>query len=116
MASLMSQFASCNHFRRSDLSFNILVPPAESDPLILYLDSAAHQHHPIPPLFPPLCPLISTFTMPSTTADHITTPSHSSSFNLRSVQSDESRICVVMVGLPARGKSLIAGKGMFKPE
>lgn len=28
------------------------------------------------------------------------------------VQSDESKICVVMVGLPARGKSLIAGKGM----
>lgn len=26
-------------------------------------------------------------------------------------QSDESKICVVMVGLPARGKSLIAGKG-----
>lgn len=28
-------------------------------------------------------------------------------------QSDDSKICVVMVGLPARGKSLIAGKGMF---
>lgn len=27
------------------------------------------------------------------------------------VQSEESKICVVMVGLPARGKSLIAGKG-----
>jgi hypothetical protein len=26
-------------------------------------------------------------------------------------QSDDSKICVVMVGLPARGKSLIAGKG-----
>lgn len=30
----------------------------------------------------------------------------------RIVQSDDSKICVVMVGLPARGKSLIAGKGM----
>lgn len=29
------------------------------------------------------------------------------------IQSDDSKICVVMVGLPARGKSLIAGKGMF---
>lgn len=29
-------------------------------------------------------------------------------------QSDDSKICVVMVGLPARGKSLIAGKGMFE--
>ena len=28
------------------------------------------------------------------------------------VQSDDTKICVVMVGLPARGKSLIAGKGM----
>lgn len=28
-------------------------------------------------------------------------------------QSDDARICVVMVGLPARGKSLIAGKGMY---
>lgn len=26
-------------------------------------------------------------------------------------QSDDYKICVVMVGLPARGKSLIAGKG-----
>lgn len=26
------------------------------------------------------------------------------------VQADETRICVVMVGLPARGKSLIASK------
>lgn len=33
----------------------------------------------------------------------------------RIVQSDESKICVVMVGLPARGKSLIAGKGMIPP-
>ena len=31
------------------------------------------------------------------------------------IQSDDSKICVVMVGLPARGKSLIAGKGMFVP-
>jgi 6-phosphofructo-2-kinase/fructose-2,6-biphosphatase 2 len=29
------------------------------------------------------------------------------------VQSDDTKICVVMVGLPARGKSLIAGKGMW---
>lgn len=29
------------------------------------------------------------------------------------VQSDDAKICVVMVGLPARGKSLIAGKGMY---
>jgi hypothetical protein len=29
------------------------------------------------------------------------------------VQSDDTKICVVMVGLPARGKSLIAGKGMY---
>jgi len=27
------------------------------------------------------------------------------------VQAEETRICVVMVGLPARGKSLIASKG-----
>src|ERR1700761_2103112 len=27
------------------------------------------------------------------------------------VQADDTRICVVMVGLPARGKSLIAQKG-----
>ena len=26
-------------------------------------------------------------------------------------QNDDAKICVVMVGLPARGKSLIAGKG-----
>lgn len=31
--------------------------------------------------------------------------------NAAGVQSDDSKICVVMVGLPARGKSLIAGKG-----
>jgi hypothetical protein len=31
-------------------------------------------------------------------------------------KSDESKICVVMVGLPARGKSLIAGKGMSLRE
>lgn len=29
------------------------------------------------------------------------------------VQSEDTRICVVMVGLPARGKSLIATKGEF---
>lgn len=29
------------------------------------------------------------------------------------IQSDDTKICVVMVGLPARGKSLIAGKGMY---
>ena len=28
------------------------------------------------------------------------------------VQVEDTRICVVMVGLPARGKSLIAQKGM----
>lgn len=32
--------------------------------------------------------------------------------NRLGIQSDDTRICVVMVGLPARGKSLIAGKGM----
>lgn len=30
--------------------------------------------------------------------------------NTAGVQADETRICVVMVGLPARGKSLIAQK------
>lgn len=30
------------------------------------------------------------------------------------VQAEDMRICVVMVGLPARGKSLIAGKGMSR--
>ena len=29
------------------------------------------------------------------------------------VQVEDIRICVIMVGLPARGKSLIAGKGTF---
>lgn len=29
------------------------------------------------------------------------------------VQAEDTRICVVMVGLPARGKSLIAQKGWF---
>jgi hypothetical protein len=29
------------------------------------------------------------------------------------VQVEDTQICVVMVGLPARGKSLIAQKGMF---
>lgn len=38
---------------------------------------------------------------------------HPQTFSLHSIQSDDSKICVVMVGLPARGKSLIAGKGML---
>lgn len=29
------------------------------------------------------------------------------------VQAEDTRICVIMVGLPARGKSLIAQKGIF---
>lgn len=29
------------------------------------------------------------------------------------VQAEDTKICVVMVGLPARGKSLIAQKGMY---
>ncbi len=33
--------------------------------------------------------------------------------NAYGVQVEETRICVVMVGLPARGKSLIAQKGML---
>lgn len=33
--------------------------------------------------------------------------------NSMGVQVEDTRICVVMVGLPARGKSLIAQKGMF---
>ena len=32
------------------------------------------------------------------------------------VQVEDIRICVVMVGLPARGKSLIAQKGMFQDD
>jgi 6-phosphofructo-2-kinase/fructose-2,6-biphosphatase 2 len=31
------------------------------------------------------------------------------------VQVEDTQICVVMVGLPARGKSLIAQKGTFVP-
>ena len=31
------------------------------------------------------------------------------------VQVEDTQICVVMVGLPARGKSLIAQKGMSNP-
>lgn len=31
------------------------------------------------------------------------------------IQVEDTQICVVMVGLPARGKSLIAQKGMFPP-
>jgi len=37
--------------------------------------------------------------------------SHSKKTNGVGVQVEETRICVVMVGLPARGKSLIAQKG-----
>lgn len=33
--------------------------------------------------------------------------------NSYGVQMEENRICVVMVGLPARGKSLIAQKGVL---
>lgn len=40
-------------------------------------------------------------------------PVKSKPVNTLILQSDDSKICVVMVGLPARGKSLIAGKGMF---
>jgi 6-phosphofructo-2-kinase/fructose-2,6-biphosphatase 2 len=32
------------------------------------------------------------------------------------VQVEDTQICVVMVGLPARGKSLIAQKGMIRDE
>lgn len=32
------------------------------------------------------------------------------------VQAEDTRICVVMVGLPARGKSLIAQKGTLGPR
>jgi hypothetical protein len=31
------------------------------------------------------------------------------------IQVEDAQICVVMVGLPARGKSLIAQKGMSQP-
>ncbi len=37
--------------------------------------------------------------------------SHNKKTNGVGVQVEETRICVVMVGLPARGKSLIAQKG-----
>lgn len=36
--------------------------------------------------------------------------------NSKGVQVEDTRIVVVMVGLPARGKSLIAQKGMSSPE
>ena len=36
--------------------------------------------------------------------------------NGEGVQVEDTRICVVMVGLPARGKSLIAQKGMPYPS
>lgn len=32
------------------------------------------------------------------------------------VQVEDTHICVVMVGLPARGKSYIAQKGMLLPQ
>lgn len=35
--------------------------------------------------------------------------------NGRGVQVEDTRICVVMVGLPARGKSYIAQKGNYTP-
>lgn len=38
---------------------------------------------------------------------------HYSKTNGIGVQVEDVRICVVMVGLPARGKSLIAGKGTY---
>lgn len=34
--------------------------------------------------------------------------------NGRGVQVEDTRICVVMVGLPARGKSYIAQKGNYR--
>ena len=36
--------------------------------------------------------------------------------NSQGVQVEDTRIVVVMVGLPARGKSLIAQKGISSPE
>ena len=41
------------------------------------------------------------------------TRASSRSANGAGVQVEDTRICVVMVGLPARGKSLIAQKGEF---
>lgn len=41
------------------------------------------------------------------------TPPHKT--NGVGVQAGDTQICVVMVGLPARGKSLIAQKGMQLP-
>jgi len=40
-------------------------------------------------------------------------PRKSRSVNGVAVQVEDTQICVVMVGLPARGKSLIAQKGML---
>lgn len=40
------------------------------------------------------------------------TRGNSTTANGVGVQAEDTRICVVMVGLPARGKSLIAQKGM----
>ena len=38
-------------------------------------------------------------------------PTYYKSANGHGIQVEDTRICVVMVGLPARGKSLIAQKG-----
>lgn len=43
-----------------------------------------------------------------------TRTSSNSKTNGVGVQVEDTRICVVMVGLPARGKSLIAQKGMSR--
>lgn len=37
-------------------------------------------------------------------------------YNSHGIQAEDTRICVVMVGLPARGKSLIAQKGNSQPH
>jgi 6-phosphofructo-2-kinase/fructose-2,6-biphosphatase 2 len=42
-----------------------------------------------------------------------TRASHSPQANGIGVQVEDTKICVVMVGLPARGKSLIAQKGRW---
>ena len=40
-------------------------------------------------------------------------PTYYKSTNGNGIQVEDTRICVVMVGLPARGKSLIAQKGRY---
>lgn len=54
-------------------------------------------------------------TPPIATEEHSKPDMHKSRRNSRAnrigIQAEETRICVVMVGLPARGKSLIASKG-----